>query len=285
MPGKIIPARIDVVFKSMFSRKENEDLLKDLVASLLNIPKGSIQNIEVLNAEVYPETADGKFCRLDLKLLADDRLVNIEMQISYQFDFRDRILYYWSKSFSDLEKGSNYYELKPCISINIVNFNMFTCEKYHSCFKMMETERHEILSEKCAIHFFELKKLKKQNKNREIDKDNRMELWLRLIDADSEEELDMLNQTGIPEIKKAVSVIREMSADEKMRELAERREKAARDEATALKYSFKKGEAKNKAETKATVNNDVIPRLKSMGLTDEQIAEAFKSLTNTWSDE
>lgn len=33
MPGKIISAKIDVVFKNMFSRKENEDLLKDLVAA------------------------------------------------------------------------------------------------------------------------------------------------------------------------------------------------------------------------------------------------------------
>lgn len=95
----------------------------------------------------------------------------------------------------------------------------------------------------------------------------------------------MLNQTGVPEIKKAVSVIHEMSADEKMRELAYKREKEEHDRATALKYARREGEAKNKAETKATVNNDVIPRLKSMGLTDEQIAEAFKSLTNTWSNE
>lgn len=60
MPGKIISAKIDVVFKNMFSRKENEDLLKDLVASLLNIPKESIQNIEVLNAEVYPRNCGRK---------------------------------------------------------------------------------------------------------------------------------------------------------------------------------------------------------------------------------
>lgn len=60
MPGKIISAKIDVVFKSMFSRKENIDLLKDLVASLLNIPKESIQNIEVLNAEVYPRNCGRK---------------------------------------------------------------------------------------------------------------------------------------------------------------------------------------------------------------------------------
>lgn len=60
MPGKIISAKINVVFKNMFSRKENEDLLKDLVASLLNIPKESIQNIEVLNAEVYPRNCGRK---------------------------------------------------------------------------------------------------------------------------------------------------------------------------------------------------------------------------------
>lgn len=139
MPNKIIPAKIDVIFKSIFSRKENEDILLDLLSSLLDIPKDSVQKIEVLNTDVFPENADGKFSRMDLKLMVDDRLVNIEMQISSQSDFRDRTLYYWAKMYGDLKRGSEYSELKPCITINIIDFNMFDCETFHSHFKIMET--------------------------------------------------------------------------------------------------------------------------------------------------
>ena len=43
--------------------------------------------------------------------------------------------------------------------------------------------------------------------------------WLRLIDAEKKEELDMLNQVGTEPIKKAVYTVYQMSADEKMRYL------------------------------------------------------------------
>ena len=75
----------------------------------------------------------------------------------------------------ELKSGDEYGELKQSIFINIINFNMFDCPECHSLFRIMETTRHEVLSEKCAIHFFELKK---------VNKDNRMELWLQLINAE-----------------------------------------------------------------------------------------------------
>lgn len=57
----------------------------------------------------------------------------------------------------------------------------------------------------------------------------------------SEEELDMLQNTNVPEIKKAVRVIHRMSDDEKLRELAEMREKALHVEATALGHAKREG--------------------------------------------
>jgi len=47
-----------------------EDLLHDLLASLLEMPYNSIQRIDVL-----PEISVGKFSRMDLKLLVDNRLI------------------------------------------------------------------------------------------------------------------------------------------------------------------------------------------------------------------
>jgi len=61
-----------------------------------------------------------------------------------------------------------------------------------------------------------------------------MELWLQLINAETKEELDMLAQTGVAPIQKAVYVIHQMSEDEKIQEMARMREKALLDEATAM---------------------------------------------------
>lgn len=72
----------------------------------------------------------------------------------------------------------------------------------------MEKNRHEILTDKFGIHFFELKKIGKSP-----NKDNPMELWLQLINAETEEELDMLETTNVQEINKAILVLRELNAD------------------------------------------------------------------------
>lgn len=261
MGRDVISAKLDIIFKKIFSLEENEDLLHDFLASLLEIPYNSIQRIDVLNSDVLPETAEGKFSRMDLKLLVDNRLINVEMQISAKSDFKDRVLYYWSKMYSnELKSGEEYGELKQSISINIINFNMFDCAEFHSHFKLLEANRHETLTDKCSIHFFELKKI-----NKNVNKNNRMELWLQLINAESEEELAMLQETNVPVIQKAVMVIHKMSADEKMQEIARMREKALHDEASALKGAREEGAANREAE--------IIAKMKVMGMSDEQITE------------
>ncbi len=45
-------------------------------------------------------------------------------------------------------------------------------------------------------------KLTKVNNN--VDSSNRKRLWLQLINAEAQEEFNVLNQTGVPEIQKAV---------------------------------------------------------------------------------
>jgi len=287
MGRNIVKAKLDIIFKTMFSKSENEDILHSFLSTMLELPYDSIKEIVIQNSEILPETITGKFSRLDLKMQVDDKLVNVEMQIKNEPDFNDRVLYYWSKLYSgDLKSGDEYGDLKQSISINIINFNMFECPEFHSCFKVLEVNRHELLTDKCAIHFFELKKI-----NKKINKNNRMELWLQLINAESEEELEMLRQTNVPEIQKAVMVIHQMSEDEKIQELARLREKALHDEASALGHARREGEQigiekgekigiekgerigieKGKEEERA----NIAARLKELGLSDDMIKAAL----------
>ena len=64
---------------------------------------------------------------------------------------------------------------------------------------------------------------------------------MQLIDAESEEEFDMLTNTNIEPIKKAVVAIKEMDADEEIREKAFQRETALRDRASAIRFSREEG--------------------------------------------
>jgi predicted transposase/invertase (TIGR01784 family) len=271
MGRNIVKAKLDIIFKKLFSDKNNEDLLHDFLSSMLEIPYDDIKHIVVENSEILPDSISGKFSRLDIRMTVDNRLVNCEMQIAKEDAFRDRSLFYWSKMYSgDLKSGDEYDKLKQSISINIINFNEFDTPDFHSVFKLINPLTGEQLTDKCAIHFFELKKINKQ-----VNKNNRMELWLQLINAESEEELDMLQQTEVQPIQKAVMIIHQMSDDEKIQELARLREKALHDEASALSTARKEGRAEGEvigvAKGRAEERNEMIAKMLKNGMTDEQI--------------
>ncbi len=45
---------------------------------MLDIPSESIKEITITNPELFPDSSDGKFSRLDLSLKVDEKLVNVE---------------------------------------------------------------------------------------------------------------------------------------------------------------------------------------------------------------
>ena len=166
------------------------------------------------------------------------QIVNIELQVKAEDDFGDRTLFYWAKIFTgELSAGDEYGDLRKTICINIINFNYFDCKEYHSHFQPMELHRHEVLSDKMDIHFFELRKLRKSTTKKP------MEDWLNLINAETEGDLmDIQNATQSNEVKKAIVILREMNADAQIRQEAYYREKRLCDEASALSHAWREGE-------------------------------------------
>ena len=268
--NKIIKLKLDVIFKAMFGTQENEEVLANFLSKLLEIPRESIK-----------------------KIIMD----NVELQVNNEPDFTERTLYYWSKIYSsELKSGEPYKKLRETICINIVNFNIFDCPEYHSHFKIMEKTRHEVLTNKFGIHFFELKKIGKNP-----DKNNPMQLWLQLVNAETEEELDMLENTNVQEINQAIVVLRKLNADEKMRYLADMREMALHDEASAMLGSREEGieigrekgriegraeglakgrvegRAEGRAEGLAAGREEIIAKMRKNGMSDEMIDEILNS--------
>lgn len=77
----------------------------------------------------------------------------------------------------------------------------------------MIKDRNEAFSDKFSMHFFELKKI---NKKRATN----CEQWLQFINADGEEDFEMVEATSMPIIQKAARVIYDMS-EEKIKKLGE----------------------------------------------------------------
>ncbi len=265
MARDVVSAKLDIIFKKIFT--ENDDMLHEFLADILEIPSDSIQGIVIINPELPPETSDGKFSRLDLNLKVADKLINVEIQLKGDNDYRDRTLFYWAKLYtSELKSGETYGQLKKTICINIINFNMFDSNDYHTEIVTSIKDTGEIFSDKFSIHFFELKKVGK-----EVNPNNRRELWMQFLNADSEEDLEMLKQTNVPIMNKAVNVIYDLSEDTRIREMARIREKALHDEASALANAKNEGRAEGKAEER----NFLIEKMRKRGMSEDEIKEFF----------
>lgn len=277
MARDVVSAKLDIIFKKIFT--ENVDMLQSFLADILDIPYDDIQDIIVAKQELTPETIDGKFSRLDLNLKVADKLINVEIQLKGDNDYRDRTLFYWAKLYtSELKSGETYGQLKKTICINIINFNMFDRSDYHTEIVTSIKDTGEIFSDKFSIHFFELKKVGKK-----VNPNNRRELWMQFLNASSEEEFEVLKQTNVPIMNKAVNIIYDLSEDTKIREMARLREKALHDEASALANAKNEGkaegraegisigEAKGRAEGKAEAETDIIKKMKAYGMSEEQI--------------
>ena len=280
MARDVVSAKLDIIFKKIFT--ENVDMLQSFLADILDIPYDDIQDIIVAKQELTPETIDGKFSRLDLNLKVADKLINVEIQLKGDNDYRDRTLFYWSKLYtSELKSGETYGQLKKTICINIINFNMFDRNEYHTEIVTSIKDTGEIFSDKFSIHFFELKKVGK-----EVNPNNRRELWMQFLNASSEEEFEVLKQTNVPIMNKAVNIIYDLSEDTKIREMARLREKALHDEASALANAENKGIEKGRAEGRAegisigeeNAVNKMIAAMKATGFSEEQIQDMLNKM-------
>lgn len=230
--------KLDLVFKKIFSDVDNTDLLIDFLATVLGISPTEIFDVNILDNELTPDILSKKFSRLDLLIKTEQGYINIEIQVKNYGDFPERSLFYWARTFSkQLNKSNEYSILEPTISINIVDFKLFSDrDKAHSTYKLLETETHSELSDKLRIDFLELPKAKNC-------KDSHLQEWLNFLNVTTEEGLQMLETktTTSEHIRKAIAVVRKMSVDEKLLLEIEKREDAIRDEASARAFERKQG--------------------------------------------
>lgn len=271
--SKIAKPKLDLVFKKVFGDVNNVDILTDFLSAVLEIPKEEILKVEILNGEIPPEALTEKFIRLDLLLKTAKGFINIEIQVNNYGDFGERALFYWSKVFSkQLGEGEEYSTLEPAISINILDFNLFkNWKNSHSTFNIVETRNHTNSSEffkltdKFRMDFLELPKAKKHK-----SESNSLQQWLDFLNVTTEEELDMINTntTTSDTVKKAVAVIKKMSASEKEMYDIEQRENRLKNEASALANAKKQGKV------------ELVEQMRKSGmLTEEQAKQVITNIS------
>jgi len=274
--------KTDILFKLLFSKHQN--LLQHLVSHLLNIPLESISEFVLENPEMPPDSIGKKFCRLDIHMTVNGQKVNLEVQVENEGDYPERTLFHWARIYSSaLPVGEDYTKLPRTIIISIINFTLFKqYPDFHSEFQALEVTRHNQLTDKLVLYFYELPKLPKR-----IDRDNMLLLWLALFKANTVEELNQIKDMGVTEMSEAVNAYNSVTASAEFREIERLRIKASHDEAQALgnaeRRGEKRGEKRANAKWKGVVaEKDAALSEKEAALSqkDAIIAELRKQIDN-----
>jgi predicted transposase/invertase (TIGR01784 family) len=210
-------------------------------------PTVPIADVEVLNPEVSLGSVQEKGTVLDVRArLADGRHVNIEMQMGPHAGLRERALFYWAKIYStQLQRGDDYAQLSPAISIFILDFVELPWAGYHSVFSVLERSSGQALTEDLAIHVLQLPKLPTILTQGGAAGDSAAMLrWGRFFAAESAEELEELAMSD-SDLRAAKQALEMLSADPAAQRLAEERELGAWNYRRSLELAKREGKSES----------------------------------------
>jgi len=232
-----VPVKSDVIFRLFFADERNKGLLINFLKSIINLPDDEYQRIEFVDPSLLREYPGDKLGIIDVKLhTKSHKIVHIEIQISIPPQMRERIVFYSSKLITEqIGSGDEYEKIMKVISIIIMDETLIPdSPKYHHRFTLFDPKTDVELTDIFEINTLELKKIP------EISDGTAMYDWARFIAAESEDELIMLAEEN-PNFNEAVIKYREFTAEERVRDLFERREKERRDIASFVKGARQEG--------------------------------------------
>ena len=188
MNKKTFNALNDCFVRYFFTDKGGEKVLLDFInAVMISADMKTFKAVEILNPFNLKRNYKGKETIVDVKCITKNgTVVIIEVQLSSNSRFPERILYYWASNYSKLlKKGEEYEDLTPVISINLLNFNLNKVNKnVHSCYMIYDTKNARLLTDHLQLHIIELKKFK--FKDNDLKKD--LNYWLGFFTTKDMEE-------------------------------------------------------------------------------------------------
>ena len=239
----LLPLKSDIVFKMFFCDGKNTELLREFLTAMLDLPEEEYDVVEITDPHVRGEYPDEKLGILDVQIKTKNgKKIDVEVQVADTPCMKERITSYTGKMLaSQLHAGDYYEQIKKVISLILLDYNLIEdSDSFHNKYMLYDNKTKSLFTDVLEIHTFEMKKLPKRPEPDE--KSEKQFLWLSLIGAEREEEIEMLAVKD-PVMKKAVGVLKKLSSDERARILYESREKARRDELSRLYGARSEGEA------------------------------------------
>lgn len=227
---EIISPKYDFCMKELLAR---EVIRKFFISDVLDIPVEEIRSVRLMTPFLLKRSKKQKQGIVDVLVdFNNDTKINIELQVRCCLDWDRRNLFYLARMFTgDLRAGDDYSELKRCVGISILDFNLTESGQYHSIYRLRDENGNEF-SDLFELHIIELGK--------RLTGTDRIDDWIRLFNARSEEELNMIGAKN-PGIKAAIEEIRSMSFGARMKWRYEARQKELRDQRAQYAYERLQG--------------------------------------------
>ena len=261
---ELLDPKMDIVFQTLFQNNKKNittDFVSDILGERVEIIEISAEDALI---KEYPEE---KLGRLDLRVkMSDGTICQIEMQRTDQNNTIKRLLCYLCRGYSDqIKRGCKYKDLKRTIGIFITNYELSELKDIQDLgakWQLIETKQREnILTKDIEARIIEIPKVKKIL---ERNKDDIIAQWMMFLDNPDSEEVEKIMEKN-DSVKRASSVLHEMSEDEKLRRLAELREKAILEEESVRDGALEEGEQKKALE--------IATKMKDKDMDIEDIAE------------
>lgn len=226
---------VDYCFKELLAHPE---IRKGFVAAILNQDPEEIAETILMPTILSKDTENGKYGILDVRVkMKNGTQMDLEMQVA-PFKFWDnRVIFYLSKMYTDqIKEGQRYEDLKPCIHVSILNFNLFPEDQ--ACFREIafcDLTTKQKYTDLLEIYVVELKKIPPEQKKEPL-----IIKWMRFLAAESREEFEkMAGEDNY--INEAYEVLQKLSADERKRLEYEARQKAILDYNSQMSSSIEEG--------------------------------------------
>ena len=277
---KLLQPKIDIVFQSLFNKK-NEEITKSFIEALLD---EKVNSIEINDTkELTRDKPMNKLGILDLELdINNKEKVDVEVQLLKNDEFIHRLLYYWSRLYSkQMQRGEEYTKAKRVVIIAIVDFEIdITKElrRMETIWNIREKEKTEkVLTDLLEIRIINLRRVREAYQE---DKENKKNQWVMFLEDPNSKEVKEIMEKN-EDVKKAIITVKEMSEDEKMERLAELREKAIRDEKALYNTGIREGKELGREEGERKKKIEVIKKMLQENLNQDLI----KKITNATDEE
>lgn len=264
----------DYGFKLIFGREESKPLLIGFLNSLLTGEK-EILDLTYLNTEQLPEVKDGRRSIYDVYCTTtDNESIIVEMQFEGHANFKERALYYLSRTIANQgERGSDWqFKVNAVYGVFFMNFRFTDSKKFRTDVILADRDTGELFCDKLRQVFLELPQFTKS----ESECDTNFDRWIYTL-KNMEDLKTIPFQPYIETFRQLEKItnLAGMSKEERMQ--YDESVKVYRDNMATLEYATQKGLRMGREEGRQEGLKEgmlsVARSLKSRGTASAEIAE------------